>query len=115
MKPRELFKDIRYVGEAKGDRKTYYVFETGTHFLVVGPAREAGYYVTVVDRKAPEAISRAFRRKRVTSSLVKRSARRPAVFHSSLAALNVLYAMVALRRARKLKRRQGKAIVFKIL
>ncbi len=113
MKTAELFKDIRYVGQAEGDRKTYCVFEGKNQYLVVGPARD-GYYVNVVDREAPEVITRAFKRKKVTSVLVKRTARRPDLFPGSLPSLNALYVMVALRRARKLRQRQGKAIVFKI-
>ncbi len=113
MKTAELFKDIRYVGQAEGDRKTYYVFEGKNQYLVVGPTRD-GYYVNVVDREAPEVITKAFKRKKVTSVLVKRTARRPDLFPGSRESLRTLYVMVALRRARKLKQRQGKAMVFKI-
>ena len=114
MKPRELFKDARYLGEAEGDRKTYYVFETNKNYLVLGPTNQGGFYLTIVDQEGPDIITRTFRGKQVTSGLVRARARRADLFSSPLAALNVLYVMVALRRARKLKRRQGKAIVFKI-
>jgi hypothetical protein len=114
MKPSQLFKDVRYLGEAEGDRKTYYVFETSAGYLVLGPTSAGGYYLNAVDKEAPEVVTRAFRGKQVTTTLLKGSSRRPGRFHSSLAALNVLYVMVALRRARKLKKRRGKAMVFKI-
>lgn len=113
MKTAELFKDIRYVGQAEGDRKTYRVFEGKNEYLVVGPTRD-GYYVNVVAREAPEVITRAFKRKKVTSVLVKRTARRADLFPGSRESLRTLYVMVALRRARKLRQRQGKAMVFKI-
>jgi hypothetical protein len=108
MKPSQLFRDVRYLGEAEGDRKTYYVFETSTRYLVLGPSSGGGYYLNEVDKKGPERVTRRFRGKQVTTTLVK------GMFQSSLAALNVLYVMVALRRARKLKKRRGRAMVFKM-
>lgn len=114
MKVRDLFREARYVGEAEGDRKTYSVFETDSRYLVLGPTSQGGFYMNLVDRVAPQVLAKVFKGRQVTSGLVKKSGRRPDLFHSSLAALNVLYVMVALRRARKLKRREGKAIVFNI-
>jgi len=108
MKPSQLLRDVRYRGEAEGDRKTYYVFETSARYLVLGASSGGGYYLNAVDKKDPERVARRFRGKQVTTTLLK------STFKSSLAALNVLYVMVALRRARKLKKRQGKAMVFKI-
>jgi hypothetical protein len=113
MKPARLFEGIRYIGEAEGDRKNYFVFETVSHYLVVAPARD-GYYVNLVDPQAPRLITRTFSGRKVTSKLVAATSRRPDVFSSRLATLNALYVMVALRRARKLKQRQGRAMVFKI-
>ncbi len=114
MQPSNLFKGVEYLGQAEGDRKTYSVFHTDNHYLVVGPTSAASYYVTIVDREAPDVITKVFKGEKVTSRRVKDGARRPDLFYSSLAALNALYAMVALRRARKLRRREGKAILFKI-
>ena len=113
MKTVRLFEGVRYVGEAEGDKRTYYIFETDDRYLVVGPTRD-GYYVNLVDREAPAVISKAFSGQKVTTKLVTAKSRRPDIFPSPLATLNALYAMVALRRARKLKQRQGRSLVFKI-
>jgi hypothetical protein len=113
MKPVRLFEGVRYVGEAEGDKRTYYIFETDDRYLVVGPTRD-GYYMNLVDREAPAVISKAFAGQKVTTKLVTAKSRRPDIFPSPLATLNALYAMVALRRARKLKQRQGRSLVFKI-
>ena len=40
--------------------------------------------------------------------------RRPDLFDDNFSPLNALYTMVALGRAKKLKKRQGRAMVFKI-
>jgi hypothetical protein len=114
MKPFNLFKGVEYLGQAEGDRKTYYIFHTDDHYLVAGPTSGGGYYLSVVDREAPEVIARVFKGRKVTSRRVKDGSRRPDLFYSSLAALNALYTLVGQRRARKLKKREGKAILFKI-
>jgi hypothetical protein len=114
MKVSELFSEIRYIGKAEGDRKTYYVFEAHSGYIVVTPSSETSFNMSVVDVETPEVISKTFKRKRLTSVRLKDSNRRPDLFGAPFATLNALYVMVALGRARKLKRREGKAMVFKI-
>ena len=114
MKLRELFKEIRYVGEAEGDRNTYYTFEANKCYLVLAPNTKRGYYLNIVEREAPDAITKEFKGQRVTSTLLSSKARRRDLFPKPLIALNALYVTVALRRARKLKQRDGRSIVFKI-
>ncbi len=114
MKIPGLFKDARYVGKAEGDRRTYYVFESDAGYLVVAPNSSGGFNLNVVDRKVPDAVTSAFKGKRLTAGRLKRSSRRPALFRGPFSSLQALYVMVALGRARKLKRREGKAMVFKI-
>jgi hypothetical protein len=113
MKIAGIFEGARYVGQAEGDRKTYSIFQTDDHYLVLGPT-ESGYYLTLVDRDAPGVITKAFSGKKITSGDVREKAKRPDLFYSSLAALNALYAMVGLGQARKLKQHRGKALQFKI-
>jgi hypothetical protein len=50
----------------------------------------------------------------VTTVRLRKDGRRPDLFGSPFAALNALYVMVGLGRARKLKHREGKAMLFKI-
>lgn len=114
MKVSELFEGAHYSGKAEGDRKTYYVFETNKCYLVVAPSSPESFNLSVVDREVPEVVARAFKGKRVTARRLREDARRPDLFNVPFAALNALYVMVGLGRARKLKQREGKAMVFKI-
>jgi hypothetical protein len=115
MKVPDLFKGVRYVGKAEGDRKTYYVFESDSGYLVVAPNSTGGFNVNIVDGEVPDVVTSLFKSKKLTSGRLKQSNRRPDLFGPPFASLNALYVMVALGRARKLKRREGKAMVFKIL
>ncbi len=114
MKFPELFKGVRYVGKAEGDRKTYYVFESDVGYLVVAPNSIGSFNLNIVDAEVPDVMTRSFRGKKLTAARLKHSNRRPDLFGRPFASLNALYVMVALGRARKLKRREGKAMVFKI-
>jgi len=114
MKVSKLFEGVRYSGKAEGDRKTYYVFEGDSDYLVVAPNSAASFNLTVVDREVPEVVARAFKGKHVTASRLRKGTRRPDLFDIPFAPLNALYVMVGLGRAQKLKQREGKAMVFKI-
>jgi len=114
VKTSQLFKSIQYVGPAEGERKTYHIFATSDHYLVVAPNARGGYNLSVVSLKAPEVISRRFKGQRVTTQIVKKRGKRPDLFGPDFAALSSLYVMVALRRAEKLKLKLGKSMVFKI-
>ena len=114
MKTSQLFKDVHYVGQAEGERKTYHVFGTFDHYLVVAPNSRGGYNLSVVAREAPEVIARRFKGKRVTTRIVRSRSKRPDLFGADFAPLSSLYVMVALHRAEKLKQKLGKSLVFKI-
>lgn len=111
MKIPDFFKDVRYVGRARGVRRTYHIFEGSHVYLVVSPNTRGGLNVNPVSRKAPDLISRRFRGRHLTS---KRLAKAGGPFRAAFAPLNALYVMVALGRARKLAIREGKSMVFSI-
>lgn len=115
MKMTHLLDDARYVGEAEGDRLSYYVYRTdGAGYLVVSRSSERSFNMNVVDAEAPEAIAKGFKGERLTTVRLRKSGKRPELFGTSFLCLNALYVMVALGRAKKLKGREGRAIVFKI-
>ena len=114
MRIPDLFKGARYVGKAEGDRRTYYVFESDVGYLVVAPNSAGGFNLNVVDREVPDVVTTGFKGKKLTAGRLKRSSRRPGLFRGPFSSLTALYVMVALGRARKLKQREGKAMVFKI-
>ena len=114
MKIAELFTGVRYLGRAEGDKRTYHVFDGAAGYLVVTPNSKRSFSMNIVDPEAPEVITRAFKGKQLTTVRLRKSGRRADLFGSPFASLNALYVMVALRRARKLKQREGRAMVFKI-
>ncbi len=114
MRIHDAFKNLRFVGQAEGDKKAYYIFESEKGYLVVAPRSRNTFNANGVEREAVEVVSRRFRGRKVTSGVVRRKSRRPDLFADNLAALNVLYAMVASGRAIKLRERDGRAMVFKV-
>lgn len=114
MRVPSLLQKLRFLGQAEGDKRTYYVFQGGGDYLVASANGTAALNVTLVARKIPEVIARRFRGREVTTSLLKRASGRPDLFRAPFAPLNALYVMVALGAARKLKKREGRAMVFKI-
>jgi hypothetical protein len=114
MRIPDLFKGARYVGKAEGDRRTYYVFASDVGYLVAAPNSAGGFNLNVVDGRVPDVVTAGFRGKKLTAGRLKRSSRRPGLFRGPFSSLQALYVMVALGRARKLKRREGRAMVFKI-
>jgi len=107
----DYFKDVRYVGRAKGSRRTYHVFQSSHAYLVVSPNSRGGLNVNPVSGKAPDLITRRFRGRHITS---KRLAKAGGPFRAAFAPLNALYVMVALGRASKLKIMEGRSMVFSI-
>ena len=75
----------------------------------------ANYNANAVDRRGLDVVSRRFKGRKITSADVMKKAGRRDLFQQRFDALNVLYAMVAMGRAQKLKERDGRSILFKIL
>ena len=113
MKIPTLLHKLPFVGQAEGERLTYYVFEGNSAYLVVSPNSRGGLNVNVVDRETP-VISRRFSGQRVTGRTLLQKGRRPDLFGDNFSPLNALYTMVALGRAKKLKQKLGRAMVFKV-
>ncbi len=112
MNIRSLLQELTFQGRAQGLKRTYYVFQGTGDYLVASANGRAGLNITVVGRRVPRALSGKFRGREVTTSLLKRKSGR--LLAEPFAPLNALYVMVALGAARKLKKREGRAMVFKI-
>jgi len=113
MKVASLFKDLSFIGQIEGDRRTYYVFK-GMDYLLVSANGRDGFNVNVVDQEVPEVIKKKFAGKRVTGRMLADQARRPDLFSPGFSSLNALYVAGALGLAKKLVKKQGRAMVFKI-
>ena len=114
MTIKRLFSGARFIGEAEGERRTYYVFQGESGYLVATPQSPRNYSVTLVQNEAPDVISRKFEGKLVTVSMLKSKRNRSGMFRDYFDRLNALYVMVALGRARKLKNKLGKAMLFRV-
>jgi hypothetical protein len=114
MAIKNLFKDARFIGQAEGDRRSYYVFQSDGGYLVATAQSARNYSVTLVQNEVPDVISRKFKGKQVTVGTLKSQGHRTDLFGQYFDRLNALYVMVALGRARKLKKKLGKAMLFKV-
>jgi hypothetical protein len=114
MGVKTLFNSAKFVGQAEGDRRSYYVYEGANGYLVAAPQGPNSYSVTVIQLDAPGVISKKFKAQQITVGDLKSRAHRPDLFGEYFDRLNALYVMVAIGRARKLKKRSGRAMLFKI-
>ena len=114
MTVKSLFSGARFIGQAEGERRTYYVFQGESGYLVATPQSPRNYSVTLVQNEVPDVIGRKFKGKRVTVKMLKSKGNRAGLFRDYFDCLNALYVMVALGRARKLKKKLGKAMLFRV-
>lgn len=114
MRVASVLQKLEFVGQAEGDRRSYFVFKGTKDYVLASPNGDTALNVTLVDQEAPDVIAKRFHGRQVTSAMLVEQGRRPDLFSASFAALNALYVMVGLGRARKLKKRLGRAMLFKI-
>ncbi len=108
MDIRKLQQGLKYRGRVAAVRQTYHIFEAQDYFFVLSfalsMARKGSGYFNVVDLAAVNYVQRRLGgRSGVTARDVFSSARRTKHVSSSLAALNILYVLVALEQAALLR------------
>ena len=116
MNIRSLAKGLKYCGEAVGKRQTYYVFESGSAYVVMSASRtkRASGYFNLVSREAVNRIRRNYAgRQDVTAKQVSARSRGAGV-RDALQALNILYVLVATGAARRDDRYQDQRLHFNI-
>ena len=115
MNIKKLVQGLSYVGEAAGKRQTYYVFRGQDYFLVLSFSKtkpQAGNF-NIVDSEAVDYVRNRLRGKKgVTANDVVARARRSRHVPRSLAALNILYVLVALGDAKVDTRRVSPQLYF---
>jgi len=114
MAVKNLFSGARFIGQAEGEKRIYYIFQGESGYLVATPQSPRNYSVTLVQKEVPDVISRKFKGKQVTVNMLKPKGNRAGLFRDYFDRLNALYVMVALGRARKLKKKLGKAMLFRV-
>jgi len=126
MNIRSLTTGLQYRGEVEGKRQTYYVFEGRSQYLVMSFSRskpKAGNFNVVASDAVAYVAGRFAGRQRLTAKTVYKTSRRPRLVGSHLAALNVLYVLVAIGQAKidarfhereiyfNVKRREGAPVI----
>jgi hypothetical protein len=119
MNIRKLQQGLKYRGRVVAVRQTYHVFEAHDYFFVLSfalsKARKGSGYFNVVDLAAVDYVQKRLGgRSAVTAKDVLSSARRTKHVSSSLAALNLLYVLVALEQASLLRVGANRQMFFSI-
>lgn len=104
MNIRILQRGLKYCGRVDAVRQTYHVFESPGYYFVLSfaraRARRGSGYFNLVDKAAVDYVYRRVAGTRaVTAKQVLAAARRTPHVPTRLLALNVLYVLVALKRA----------------
>jgi hypothetical protein len=117
MNIRSLTMGLQYSGEVKGKRQTYHIFRGKSQYLVMSFSRSkanAGNF-NVVSSEAVEYVARRFSgRQGLTAKVLNKASRRPRLVRGHLAALNILYVLVAIGRAKIDARFQEREIYFNV-
>ena len=116
MNIRSLAKGLQFCGEAKGKRQTYYVFESGAGYVVMSASRtkRASGYFNLVSRDAVNRIRKSYAGKQDVTAKQLAARSRGAGVRDALAALNVLYVLVATGAAKRDDRYQDTRLHFNI-
>ncbi len=114
---KSLMKGLEYHGEVQGKRQHYYVLSSARQYFVMSVShskRSAGNF-NLVSRYVVEKLYRRLRgQQQLTSKLVYTRSRNRRHVPSPLAALNMLYVLVATDRASIDLRHKSKEIFFNV-
>jgi len=116
---RTLQRGLKYRGRVEAVRQTYHVFEAEGYFFVLSfalsKARRGSGYFNVIDTDAVEYVQQRFGGRRgVTAKDVVAAARRTRYVPTTLAALNVLYILVALQSASIVRAGEHRQLFFSV-
>lgn len=119
MNIRKLQEGLKYRGRVAAVRQTYHVFEAQDYFFVLSfalsKARKGSGYFNVVNLAAVNFVQKRLGgRSGVTAKDVVSVARRTRHVASSLAALNILYVLVALNQAALLRAGEHRQLFFSV-
>ena len=117
MKVREVLSELRYVGEAQGVRQTYHVFQGHQHYLVMSFKKDdaATGNFNIVGAEAVTFVENKFRgAKGLTSKQLFEDSKRTRHFKDRFVALNVLYVLVACKKAAVDRRFKLGTLVFNL-
>ena len=117
MNAREALAGLEPVGGAEGLKQTYEVLRGKRHYIVGSTSRvkrRSGNF-NIVSVEAAEAAHESFAgQEAVTSKMVRQRLQRRGISVETLEALNILYVLVALGKARVDRRRSQTALFFNV-
>ncbi len=115
MNIRSLTSGLLFRGEVPAMRQTYYVFEGKKYYFVLSFSRaksNAGNF-NIIDVEAVQYVLKLFAGKKgITSKQVVKASRKPQYVTKNFDALNVLYVLVAIRKATIDRRFRGRELYF---
>jgi hypothetical protein len=119
MNIRTLQRGLKYRGCVKAIRQTYHVFEAHGYFFVLSfalsKARRGSGYFNVIDTDAVDYVQQRVGGTRgVTAKEVVAASRRTTHIPTTLAALNVLYILVALQCASIVRAGEHRQLFFSV-
>jgi hypothetical protein len=119
MNIKTLQRGLKYRGRVVAVRQTYYVFEATNYFFVLSFARSkarkgSGYFSVVNQEAVNYSQARLGGKSGVTAKAVVAIARRTNHVPTSLAALNILYTLVALKQATILRAGEHQQLFFSV-
>jgi len=115
----KLQRGLKYCGRVKAVRQTYHVFEAQRHFFVLSfalsKARRGSGYFNVIATDAVDYVQRRVGGTRgVTAKDLVAMARRTRHIPTTLAALNILYILVAVRAASIVRAGKNRQLFFSV-
>ena len=119
MNIRTLQRGLKYRGRVKAVRQTYHVFEAHGYFFVLSFAlskerRGSGYFNVIATEAVGYVQQRMGGTRGVTARDVMTAARRTRHIPTTLAALNVLYILVALQSASIVRSGKHRQLFFSV-
>ena len=119
MNIRTLQQGLNYRGRVEAVRQTYHVFEARGYFFVLSfalsKARRGSGYFNVIDTDSVEYVQQRFGGTRgVTAKDVVAASRRTRHIPTTLAALNVLYILIALGSASIVRAGKNRQLFFSV-
>jgi hypothetical protein len=119
MNIKTLQRGLKYIDRVKAIRQTYHVFEAYDYFFVLSfalsRARRGSGYFNVIARDAVDYVQHRFGGSRgVTAKDVVAASRRTRHVPTTLAALNVLYILVALQAASIARAGENRQLFFTV-
>jgi hypothetical protein len=114
MELKSMLKDLVYLGEVESKRQTYYLFKSPRRIFLF-TLRENGDSgnFSIIDPKAVDYVFNKMKGKKGQSANdIRKASKKPDLTEAGFAVLNIMYVLIAQKRASIDKRYKGKSLIF---